>query len=63
MVESLSAGMAEALALPIAWDQDFAPGMAQVTASNIRIQRSANCAIVTFSGISGQMRSTAWSPV
>ena len=39
-----------------------APGIAHVTASNIRIQRSANCAIVTPAGTSGAQASTACKP-
>jgi hypothetical protein len=37
--------------------------MAQLTASNIKIQRKANCAIVIPAGISERNSSTACRPV
>src|ERR1022692_2288228 len=39
------------------------PGMAQVTASCIRIQRSANCAMLTPAGSKRRISSTASRPV
>ena len=39
-----------------------APGVAQLTASNMRIQRSASWAMAAPDGTSGRSRSTAWSP-
>ena len=59
MVSSLRGGRSLAAALSAAWTGRLAPGMAQVTASNIRIQRRAICAMVAPSGSKGRSSSTA----
>ena len=46
-----------------AWDGRFAPGMAHVTASNINIQRKANCVMLIPAGQIALSSSTAFNPV
>ena len=58
VLDLVHVGVCSAAAASPAWtlsstcDGRFAPGMAQETASNIRIQRSASCAIVASGGTS-----------
>src|ERR1039458_2346324 len=56
---SLSGGRSLAAQLSRTCEGRLPPGMAQVTASCIRIQRSANCAILTPAGSSPRISSTA----
>ena len=54
---------AAAAAFERACSGDRAPGMAAVTASDIRIQRSASWAMLASAGTSGRSSSTSARPV
>jgi len=61
MVAAGMAGRSAAATLSSTWAGRLAPGMAQVTASAIRIQRRASWAMVWPGGTSGRISSTAAS--